>query len=164
MCHPAWRRARIAAQHLRDLAHLRRVRDRIDRQYAQPLDLEALARAADMTAGHLSRQFRLAYGQSPYAYLTTRRIEQAMALLRRGDLDVTEVWRTVGCPSPAVFTARFTELAGMGPHLYARRAAAGTGGIAWYLNPPPAEAGGFLAHAACGSATRQVFRDQHQPG
>ena len=116
-----------ATQHLRDLAQLRRVRDRIDRQYAQPLDLEALARAADMTAGHLGRQFRLAYGQSPYAYLTTRRIEQAMALLRRGDLDVTEVWRAVGCPSPAVFTARFTELAGMPPDLYARRAAAGTG-------------------------------------
>ncbi|MET9896131.1 helix-turn-helix transcriptional regulator [Streptomyces sp. NPDC006465] len=136
MCHPAWRRARIAAQHLRDLAQLRRVRDRIDRQYAQPLDLEVLARAAGMTAGHLGRQFRLAYGQSPYAYLTTRRIEQAMALLRRGDLDVTEVWHAVGCPSPAVFTARFTELAGMPPDLYARRAAAGTGGIAWYASDP----------------------------
>ena len=123
-------------QRLRDLARLRRVRDRIDREYAKPLDVEALARDEHISAGHLSRQFRLAYGQSPYAYLTTRRIEQAMALLRRGDLDVTEVWRAVGCPSPAVFTARFTELAGMAPHLYARRAAAGTGGIAWYVSCP----------------------------
>ena len=79
------------AQHLRDLAWLRRVRDRIDREYAQPLDVEALARGAHMSAGHLSRQFRLAYGESPYSYLMTRRIERAMALLRRGDLSVTEV-------------------------------------------------------------------------
>ena len=75
-----------AAQHLSDLAWLRRVRDRIDREYAQPLDVEALARGAHMSAGHLSREFRLAYGESPYAYLMTRRIERAMALLRRGDL------------------------------------------------------------------------------
>ena len=80
-----------AAQHLRDLAWLRRVRDRIDREYAQPLDVEALARGAHMSAGHLSRQFRLAYGESPYAYLMTRRIERAMALLRRGDLSVTDI-------------------------------------------------------------------------
>ena len=79
------------AQHLRDLARLRRVRDRIDREYAQPLDVEALARGAHMSAGHLSREFRRAYGESPYAYLMTRRIERAMALLRRGDLTVTEV-------------------------------------------------------------------------
>ena len=83
-------------QHLRDLALLRRVRDRIDRDYAQPLDVEALARGAHMSAGHLSRQFRLAYGESPYSYLMTRRIERAMALLRRGDLSVTEVCFEVG--------------------------------------------------------------------
>jgi transcriptional regulator GlxA family with amidase domain len=83
-----------AAQHLRDLARLRRVRDRIDREYAQPLDVEALARDAHLSAGHLSREFRLAYGESPYAYLMTRRIERAMALLRRGDLSVTEVSRS----------------------------------------------------------------------
>jgi len=71
-----------AAQHLRDLAWLRRVRDRIDREYAQPLDVEALARGAHMSAGHLSRELRLAFGESPYAYLMTRRIERAMALLR----------------------------------------------------------------------------------
>ena len=83
-------------QHLRDLARLRRVRDRIDREYAQPLDVEALARGAHMSAGHLSREFRLAYGESPYSYLMTRRIERAMALLRRGDLSVTEVCFAVG--------------------------------------------------------------------
>jgi AraC-like DNA-binding protein len=82
-----------AAQHLRDLALLRRVRDRIDREYAQPLDVEALARGVHMSAGHLSRQFRVANRESPYAYLMTRRIERAMALLRRGDLSVTEVYR-----------------------------------------------------------------------
>ncbi len=88
-----------AAQHLSDLARLRRVRDRIDREYAQPLDVEALARGAHMSAGHFSREFRLAYGESPYSYLMTRRIERAMALLRRGDLNVTEVCFEVGCSS-----------------------------------------------------------------
>ncbi|MCJ1679094.1 AraC family transcriptional regulator [Streptomyces sp. APSN-46.1] len=123
MCHPAWGRALTAAQHLKDLARLRRVRDRIDREYARPLNVEALARAANMPSGHLSRQFRLAYGASPYAYLTARRIERATALLRRGDLSVTEVRRTVGCPSPGIFTTRFTELVGMPPSAYRRRAA-----------------------------------------
>src|SRR5262249_34981901 len=84
-------------QRLRDLARLRRVRDRIDREYAQPLDVEALARGAHMSAGHLSREFKLAFGESPYSYLMTRRIERAMALLRRGDLTVTEVCFAVGC-------------------------------------------------------------------
>src|ERR671939_1997874 len=97
-----------AAQHLRDLALLRRVRDRIDREYAKPLDVEALARGAHMSAGHLSREFRLAYGESPYAYLMTRRIERAMALLRRGDLSVTEVCFAVGCSSLGTFSTRFT--------------------------------------------------------
>src|SRR5215510_15940749 len=86
-------------QHLRDLARLRRVRDRIDREYAQPLDVEALARDAHMSAGHFSREFKLAFGESPYSYLMTRRIERAMALLRRGDLSVTEVCFAVGCSS-----------------------------------------------------------------
>src|SRR2546430_13357595 len=88
-----------SAQHLRDLARLRRVKDRIDREYAQPLDVEALARGAHVSAGHLSREFRCAYGESPYSYLMTRRIERAMALLRRGDLSVTEVCFAVGCRS-----------------------------------------------------------------
>ena len=117
------------AHHLRDLARLRRVRDRIDREYAQPLDVEALARGVHMSAGHLSRQFKLAYGESPYAYLMTRRIERAMALLRRGDLSVTEVCFTVGCASLGTFTTRFTELVGMSPGVYRRQEADATVGI-----------------------------------
>ncbi len=118
-----------AAQHLRDLARLRRVRDRIDREYAQPLDVEALARGAHMSAGHLSRQFRLAYGESPYGYLMTRRIERAMALLRGGDLSVTEVCFEVGCSSLGTFSSRFTELVGMPPSAYRRHAAGEMAGI-----------------------------------
>jgi AraC-like DNA-binding protein len=118
-----------AEQHLSDLALLRRVRDRIDREYAQPLDVEALARGAYMSAGHLSRQFRLAYGESPYSYLMTRRIERAMALLRRGDLNVTEVCFAVGCSSLGTFSTRFTELVGMPPSTYRREAARTTAGL-----------------------------------
>ncbi|MFH8800772.1 helix-turn-helix transcriptional regulator [Streptomyces sp. NPDC017936] len=125
MCHPAWKLALTAAQRLNDLARLRRVRDRIDREYARPLDVEALARDANMAAGHLSRQFRLAYGRAPYAYLTARRIERAAALLRRGDLDVTEVCFAVGFSSPAAFTTRFTELVGTPPGTYRRRVLTG---------------------------------------
>jgi transcriptional regulator GlxA family with amidase domain len=110
------------AERLRDLARLRRVRDRMDREYAQPLDVEALARGVNMSAGHLSREFRLAYGESPYAYLMTRRIERAMALLRRGDLSVTEVCFAVGCSSLGTFSTRFTELVGVPPSTYRRRA------------------------------------------
>jgi AraC-like DNA-binding protein len=123
MCKPEWRRARIQAQRLADLARLRRVRDRIDREYAQPLDVEALARDVDVSAGHLSRQFRAAYGESPYAYLMTRRIERATALLRRGDVSVTEVCFAVGCASLGTFTTRFTELVGMPPGAFRRQAA-----------------------------------------
>ncbi|HEX5541448.1 MAG TPA: helix-turn-helix transcriptional regulator [Micromonospora sp.] len=118
-----------AAQHLSDLARLRRVRDRIDREYAQPLDVEALARGVSMSAGHLSRQFRRAYGESPYAYLMTRRIERAMALLRRGGLSVTEVCFAVGCSSLGTFSTRFTELVGVPPSVYQRRAARATAGM-----------------------------------
>ena len=113
-------------ERLRDLARLRRVRDRMDREYAQPLDVEALARGAHMSAGHLSREFRLAYGESPYGYLMTRRIERAMALLRRGDLSVTEVCFAVGCASLGTFSTRFTELVGMPPSSYRREAARST--------------------------------------
>jgi AraC-like DNA-binding protein len=118
-----------SAQRLRDLALLRRVRDRIDREYARPLDVEALALGAHMSAGHLSRQFRLAYGESPYSYLMTRRIERAMALLRRGDLSVTEVCFEVGCASLGTFSSRFTELVGMPPSTYRRRAAGAMAGM-----------------------------------
>ena len=117
------------AQRLRDLKLLRRVRDRMDREYAQPLDVEALARGVNMSAGHLSRQFKLAYGESPYSYLMTRRIERAMALLRRGDMSVTEVCFAVGCSSLGTFSTRFTELVGMPPSTYRQQTAGVTEGI-----------------------------------
>ena len=117
------------AQHLHDLARLRRVRDRIDREYAEPLDVEALARAEHMSGGHLSRQFRLAYGESPYSYLMTRRIERAMALLRRGDLSVTDVCFEVGCSSLGTFSTRFAELVGVPPSVYRQQAADATAGM-----------------------------------
>jgi AraC-like DNA-binding protein len=115
--------------HLRDLVRLRRVRDRIDREYALPLDVEALARGVHMSAGHLSRQFRLAFGESPYSYLMTRRIERAMALLRRGDLSVTEVCFEVGCSSLGTFSTRFTQLVGVPPSTYRRHEAGATAGM-----------------------------------
>ena len=116
-------------ERLRHLARLRRVRDRIDREYSRPLDVEALARGVHMSAGHLSREFRLAYGESPYSYLMTRRIERAMALLRRGDMSVTEVCFDVGCSSLGTFSTRFTELVGMPPSSYRREAARATAGL-----------------------------------
>ncbi|MCV7287386.1 helix-turn-helix transcriptional regulator [Mycolicibacterium wolinskyi] len=119
----------MADQQLRDLKLLRRVRDRIDREYAQPLNLEALARGVNMSAGHLSRQFKAAYGESPYSYLMTRRIERAMALLRRGDMSVTEVCFAVGCSSLGTFSTRFTELVGVPPSVYRRDATDVTAGI-----------------------------------
>lgn len=105
------------------LVLLRRVRDRIDRSFAEPLDVESLARGVNMSAGHLSRQFRLAYGESPYQYLMTRRIERAMALLRRGDLSVTEVCFAVGSSSLGTFSTRFSELVGVPPSVYRERGA-----------------------------------------
>jgi AraC-like DNA-binding protein len=119
----------VTEQRLSDLARLRRVRDRIDREYAQPLDVEALARGANMSAGHLSREFKEAFGESPYSYLMTRRIERAMALLRRGDMSVTEVCFEVGCSSLGTFTTRFTELVGMPPGAYRREQARATAGM-----------------------------------
>jgi len=117
------------AAYLSDLARLRRVRDRMDRDYAQPLDVEALARGVHMSAGHLSREFKRAYGESPYGYLMTRRIERAMALLRRGDLSVTEVCFAVGCSSLGTFSTRFSELVGMSPSRYRREAGQATEGM-----------------------------------
>jgi AraC-like DNA-binding protein len=118
-----------ATQQLGDLVRLRRVRDRIDRDYAEPLDVEALARGVNMSAGHLSRQFRLAYGESPYSYVMTRRIERAMALLRRGDMSVTDVCFEVGCSSMGTFSTRFTELVGVPPSIYRQQAANATLGM-----------------------------------
>ncbi|WP_067803076.1 helix-turn-helix transcriptional regulator [Actinomadura formosensis] len=123
MCRPEWGRARTEARRLDDLARLRRVRDRIDREYARPLNVEALARGVHMSAGQLGRRFRQAYGGSVYAYLMARRIERAAALLWRDDLSVTEVCFAVGCSSPGTFSTCFTELVGMPPSAYRRRAA-----------------------------------------
>jgi AraC-like DNA-binding protein len=119
----------VSQQRLDDLARLRRVRDRIDREHAQPLDVEALARDACMSAGHFSRAFKRAYGESPYSYLMTRRIERAMALLRRGDRSVTEVCFEVGCSSLGTFSTRFAELVGMPPSVYREREATATAGM-----------------------------------
>ena len=118
-----------ATQRLRDLAALRRVRDRMDREYAQPLDVEALAAGVHLSAGHLSREFKSAYGESPYSYLMTRRIERAMALLRRGDMSVTDVCFAVGCSSLGTFSTRFTELVGVPPSVYRRDAIGVTEGM-----------------------------------
>ncbi|HZE41797.1 MAG TPA: helix-turn-helix transcriptional regulator [Stackebrandtia sp.] len=106
---------------LEDLVRLRRARDRMDRDYAQPLDVAALARDALMSAGHFSRSFRAAFGETPYGYLMTRRIERAKALLRRGDLSVTEVCFAVGCTSLGSFSTRFAELVGESPSSYRDR-------------------------------------------
>jgi AraC-like DNA-binding protein len=118
-----------ARQRLHDLARLRQVRDRIDRDYRQPLDVEALARGVHMSTGHLSREFKRVYGESPYSYLMTRRIERAKALLDRGDLSVTEVCFAVGSSSLGTFSTRFTELVGVPPSVYRRQAARATDGI-----------------------------------
>ena len=133
------------AQHLCDLALLRRVRDRIDREYAQPLDVEALARDANMSAGHLSRRFKIAYGESPYSYLMTRRIERAKLLLRRGDLSVTDVCLAVGCTSLGSFSARFTQLVGETPTAYRARDHGALAGLP-------------------GCVTREVTRPSAKPG
>ncbi|MBN8736099.1 MAG: helix-turn-helix transcriptional regulator [Xanthomonadales bacterium] len=114
---------------LRDLARLRRVRDRIDREYAKPLNVDELARGVHMSSGHLGREFKRAFGESPYSYLMMRRIERAMALLRRGDVGVTEACFAVGCASLGTFSTRFTELVGMPPSVYKREAAQVTAGM-----------------------------------
>ncbi len=106
---------------LDDLVRLRRARDRMDRDYAEPLDVPALARDALMSTGHFARSFRAAYGETPYGYLMTRRIERAKALLRRGDLSVTEVCFAVGCTSLGSFSSRFTRLVGETPSAYRAR-------------------------------------------
>ncbi|MDO0925767.1 helix-turn-helix transcriptional regulator [Streptomyces sp. TG1A-8] len=103
---------------LEDLVRLRRVRDRMDREYAEPLDMTELARGAHMSVGHFQRSFRKAFGETPYSYLMTRRVERAKALLRRGDLTVTEVCLAVGCTSLGSFSSRFTELVGQTPSAY----------------------------------------------
>ena len=133
------------AQRLRDLARLRRVRDRIDREYAQPLDVEALARGAHMSAGHLSREFRRAFGESPHAYLLTRRMERAAALLRTTDWSVARVCTAVGLTSIGSFTTSFGRMFGRSPTRYRQEF------------PPPA------AHAVVpGCVVRAYGRPQHR--
>jgi AraC-like DNA-binding protein len=117
---PAYART-VNSQQLANLAHLRRARDLMDREYDRPLDVAAIARAALMSPAHFSRQFRAAYGETPYSYLMTRRIERAKALLRRGDLSVTDVCLAVGCTSLGSFSARFTEMVGETPTAYRAR-------------------------------------------
>jgi transcriptional regulator GlxA family with amidase domain len=111
----------VTTEDLANLAHLRRARDLMDREYSRPLDVASLARAALMSSAHFSRQFRAAYGETPYAYLMTRRIERAKALLRQGELSVSEVCVAVGCSSLGSFSARFTELVGETPTGYRAR-------------------------------------------
>ena len=140
---------------LANLAHLRRARDLMDREYARPLDVGALARAALMSTAHFSRQFRAAYGETPYAYLMTRRIERAKALLRTGELSVTEVCMEVGCSSLGSFSSRFTQVVGETPTAYRARdhgALAGVPGcIARELTRPAAKPSriGEARAAAC---------------
>lgn len=110
-----------ADRRLEELVLLRRARDRMDREYAEPLDVAALARGAHMSPGHFSRRFKAAYGESPYSYLMTRRIERAKVMLRRGDLSVTDVCFAVGCSSLGTFSTRFTELVGESPSAFRSR-------------------------------------------
>ena len=119
----------MTPQELENLAHLRRARDLIDREYARPLDVPTMAGRALMSPAHFSRRFRAAYGETPYSYLMTRRIERAMALLRRGDMSVTDVCFAVGCSSLGTFSTRFTELVGVPPSVYRRETSNATAGM-----------------------------------
>jgi AraC-like DNA-binding protein len=110
----------MTPEELADLAHLRRARDLMDRDYAEPLDVPAMARAALMSPSHFSRKFRAAYGETPYSYLMTRRIERAKALLRQG-MSVTDACVAVGCTSLGSFSSRFTEIVGQTPSRYRAR-------------------------------------------
>jgi AraC-like DNA-binding protein len=109
---------RVTPEELADLAHLRRARDLIDREYSRPLDVPEMAKQALMSPSHFARRFRAAYGETPYSYLMTRRIERAQDLLRRGELSITDVCLAVGCTSLGSFSSRFTEIVGMTPTAY----------------------------------------------
>jgi AraC-like DNA-binding protein len=119
----------VTPEKLANLAYLRRARDLMDREYSRPLDVDALARAALMSTAHFARQFRATYGETPYSYLMTRRIERAKALLRRGDISVTDVCMAVGCTSLGSFSARFTQLVGETPTAYRARDHAALAGV-----------------------------------
>ena len=141
------------------LVRLRRVRDRMDREFALPLSVEELARSVNMSAGHLSRRFKLAYGESPYSYLMTRRVERAMALLRGSDLSVTDVCFEVGCSSLGSFSTKFTELVGVPPSVYREQQELATAGmpacVAKRVTRP--------ASRAVRRAGRQVVRNREAP-
>src|SRR6266404_9746706 len=109
------------SMYIRDLVRLRKAKDRMDREFDQPLDVPALAQSAAMSTGHFSRSFKAAFAESPYSYLMTRRIERAKALLRRGDVSVTDACFAVGCTSLGSFSSRFTELVGESPSAYRAR-------------------------------------------
>lgn len=130
----SWQAETVTSRERRDarrteLLALRKVRDQIDREYALPLNVEQLARAVHMSAGHLTRRFRVAYGEPPYSYLMTRRVERAMTLLRQGRQTVTEVCFAVGFSSLGTFSSRFSELVGVSPRVYQRDAAFATRGV-----------------------------------
>jgi AraC-like DNA-binding protein len=118
----------MTPQEIADLVHLRRARDFIDRNYAQPLDVPAIARTALMSPAHFARKFRAAYGETPYSYLMTRRFERAKALLRQGT-SVTEACVAVGCTSLGSFSSRFTEIVGVTPSQYRERDHGGLEGV-----------------------------------
>ncbi|GAA1360985.1 helix-turn-helix domain-containing protein [Catellatospora chokoriensis] len=133
-----------------DLIRLRQARDRVDRDYAQPLDVAALARTALMSPGHFARSFRAAFGETPHSYLMTRRIERAQALLRRGDLSVTEVCLAVGFTSLGSFSSRFTEIVGESPSAYRAR------DHSWTANLPGCVAKRYLRQVRNGEAGRRA--------
>ncbi|MGC2485837.1 MAG: helix-turn-helix transcriptional regulator [Acidimicrobiales bacterium] len=107
----------MTPQEMADPARLRQARDRIDREYAEQLDVATLASTALMSPAHFSRKFRSAYGETPYTYLMTRRIERAQAFLRLG-MSVTDTCVSVGCTSLGSFSSRFREVVGMTPTQY----------------------------------------------
>jgi len=111
----------VVSMHISDIVRLRKAKDRIDREFDRPLDVPALARSAAMSTGHFSRSFKAAFGESPYSYLMTRRIERAKTMLRRGDTSVTDACFAVGCTSLGSFSSRFSELVGESPSAYRAR-------------------------------------------
>lgn len=151
-----------------DLVRLRQVRDRIDREYREPLDVEALARGVALSSGHLSRLFRRAYGESPYSYLMTWRIERAMSLLRQGGLSVTEVCFEVGSSSLGTFSTRFSELVGMPPSEYRDRADHDPDGlptcVVRHATRPLRKPPGDAAEKPAGNPAGNPIRNEEAPG
>src|ERR1700761_8167493 len=157
----------VMSADLDELRHLRRARDRMDREYAQPLDVPALARTALMSTAHFSRRFREAYSETPYSYLMTRRIERAKALLRRGDLTVTDVCFEVGCTSLGSFSSRFTELVGETPSDYRARdheQIRVLPACQIMVTTPPRKGGGGRAAPRAGRSAEEISSGEAQVG